>query len=90
MCQHFLSFLKGLLVKKKLDYLCVNESFSKTILACLSGAQGGSIYEKKDKKSRDTATLSKPQFLLLSTSLSPFPPKKVWYVSESQMLRYRI
>ena len=41
-------------------YLLKNESFSKTILACLSGAQVGSIHEEKkcNKKSRDTATLN--------------------------------
>ena len=29
------------------EYLRENESFSKTILACLSGAQVGSIHDKK-------------------------------------------
>ena len=40
-----------------LKYLCEKESFSKTILACLSGAQVGWIHaEKRQNKSRDTAT----------------------------------
>ena len=33
------------------------EFFSKTFLACLSGAQVGSIIKKNDQKSRDTTTL---------------------------------
>ena len=40
-------------------YLHENESFSKTILACLSEAQVGGIHgEKNAIKSCDTATLS--------------------------------
>ena len=34
----------------KFENLCKNESFSKTIFACLTGAQGGSIHEKNYKK----------------------------------------
>ena len=34
----------------KFENLCKNESFSKTIFACLTGAQGGSIHEKKLQK----------------------------------------
>ena len=41
----FVSFIKG--VAKKLEYLRENEILRKTILACLSGAQMGSIHEKK-------------------------------------------
>ena len=44
------------------EYLCDKEFFSKTILACLSGAQRGSIHAKKiAKKFRDTATLYVPR-----------------------------
>ena len=40
------------------EYLRENEFLSKTILACLSGAQMGSIHEKnRGRKSRDTASL---------------------------------
>ena len=40
------------------EYLRENEFLSKTILACLSGAQMASIHEiKNGKKSRDTAPL---------------------------------
>ena len=40
------------------EFLCENELLSKTILACLSGAQMASIHEIKNaKKSRDTAPL---------------------------------
>ena len=42
----------------KFEYLRENEFLSKTILACLSGAQVGSIHEKNSsRKSRDTASL---------------------------------
>ena len=42
----------------KFEYLCKNEFLRKTILACLSGAQLGSIHEKnRGRKSRDTAPL---------------------------------
>ena len=40
------------------EYLRKNEFLSKTLLACLSGAQMASIHEKKAKKSRDTAPLT--------------------------------
>ena len=44
----------------KFEYLCENEFLRKTILACLSGAQMGSIHEKnRGRKSRDTAPLKK-------------------------------
>ena len=44
----------------KFEYLCENEFLRKTILACLSGAQMGSIHEKnRGRKSRDNAPLSK-------------------------------
>ena len=52
------------------EYLRENEFLSKTILACLSGAQMGSIHEiKNGKKSRDTAplTLSDIQMINFST-----------------------
>ena len=43
----------------KFEYLRENEFLRKTILACLSGDQMGSINEKnRGKKSRDTAPLS--------------------------------
>ena len=43
----------------KFEYLRKNEFLRKTVLACLSGAQMGSIYEKNwGRKSRDTATFS--------------------------------
>ena len=43
----------------KFEYLRENEFLRKTILACLSGAQMGSIHEKnRGKKSRDTAPLN--------------------------------
>ena len=43
----------------KFEYLRENEFLRKTILACLSGAQMGSIPEKnRSRKSRDTAPLS--------------------------------
>ena len=42
----------------KFEYLCEKEVLRKTILACLSGAQMGSIHEKNiGRKSRDTAPL---------------------------------
>ena len=42
----------------KFEYLRENEFLRKTILACLSGAQMGSINEKnRGRKSRDTAPL---------------------------------
>ena len=42
----------------KIEYLRENEFLRKTILACLSGAQMGSIHEKnRGRKSRDTAPL---------------------------------
>ena len=42
----------------KFEYLRENEFFRKYILACLSGAQMGSIHEKnRGRKSRDTAPL---------------------------------
>ena len=44
----------------KFEYLRENEFLRKTILACLSGAQMGSIHEKnRGRKSRDTAPLRK-------------------------------
>ena len=44
--------------KFKFEYLRENEFLRKTILACLSGDQMGSINEKnRGKKSRDTAPL---------------------------------
>ena len=36
-------------IHEKLEYLRENECLRQTILACLSGAQMGSIYEKKIK-----------------------------------------
>ena len=60
----------------KFEYLCENEFLRKTILACLSGAQMGSIHEKKNRgrKSRDTALLTpggaKPYRLLLKFETS--------------------
>ena len=47
----------------KFRYLCKNEFLRKTILACLSGDQMGSINEKnRGQKSRDTAPLSQQNF----------------------------
>ena len=46
-------------MSKKFEYLRENEFLRKTILACLSGAQMGSIHEKnRGQKSRDTAPLT--------------------------------
>ena len=46
--------------KFKFEYLRENEFLRKTILACLSGDQMGSINEKnRGQKSRDTAPLTK-------------------------------
>ena len=43
----------------KFEYLRENEFLRKTILACLSGTQMGSINEKnRGRKSRDTAPLN--------------------------------
>ena len=51
----------------KFEYLRENEFLSKTILACLSGAQMGSIHEKnRVRKSRDTASL------MISTSTGTY------------------
>ena len=45
-------------VEFKFEYLHENEFLRKTILACLSGVQMGSILEKnRGRKSRDTAPL---------------------------------
>ena len=47
-------------MSKKFEYLRENEFLRKTILACLSGAQMGSIHEKnRGRKSCDTAPLKK-------------------------------
>ena len=44
----------------KFEYLRENEFKKKTISACLSGAQMGSIHEKnRGRKSRDTGPLTK-------------------------------
>ena len=54
----------------KFKYLCENEFLRKTILACLSGAQMGSIHEKnRGQKSRDTAPLNHYASLDHHTSL---------------------
>ena len=51
------------------EYLRENEHFSKTILACLSGAQVDWIHEKNAKKSRDSATLKeRKKTLVMSKS----------------------
>ena len=51
--QHGVEFLN-----LKFEYLRENESFTKTILACLSLSRGDRFMQKNVKKSLDTVTLS--------------------------------
>ena len=54
-----LAYVESIFLNFKFEYLGENQFLRKTILACLSGAQMGSIHEKnRGRKYRDTAPLN--------------------------------
>ena len=73
-------------LKFKLEYLCENEFLRKTILACLSGAQMGSINKNRGRKSRDSAPLKKSTDLNSEPDILRFKKNTLQFSPQFQSL----